>query len=51
MPRIAVGGFAHETNTFSPRPTDIADFEATGLLRGEELLSLRGTRTPTGGFI
>jgi microcystin degradation protein MlrC len=51
MPRIAVGGFAHETNTFSPRPTDIADFEATGLLRGSQLLSLRGTRTPIGGFI
>lgn len=51
MPRIAVGGFAHETNTFSPRPTDIADFEATGLLRGDQLLSLRGTRTPIGGFI
>jgi microcystin degradation protein MlrC len=51
MPRIAVGGFAHETNTFSPRPTDLGDFEATGLLRGEQILNLRGTRTPAGGFI
>jgi microcystin degradation protein MlrC len=27
MARIAVGGFQHETNTFSPQLTTWADFE------------------------
>ncbi|MDI7277250.1 MAG: M81 family metallopeptidase, partial [Anaerolineae bacterium] len=34
--RIAIGGFAHETNTFSPFHTDYGDFYFS---RGAELLS------------
>ena len=51
MPRVAVGGFAHETNTFSPRKTDFAEFEAEGIRSGEALLRFNGTRTPAGGFV
>ena len=49
--RIAVAGFAHETNTFAPWPTDLADFEANGFYRGEQLASLAGTNTVAGGAI
>jgi microcystin degradation protein MlrC len=51
MPRIAVGGFAHETNTFSTRPTDFAEFEAERIRSGEEILRFKGTRTTPGGFV
>ena len=41
MARIAVGGFQHETNSFAPTPTRLADFIAAdgwpGLSRGEVL--------------
>ncbi|HUV08566.1 MAG TPA: M81 family metallopeptidase [Spirochaetia bacterium] len=36
--RIAVGGFSHETNTFSPVCTEIGDFQ---VLRGAQLLEER----------
>jgi microcystin degradation protein MlrC len=36
--RLAVLGFMHETNTFSPVPADYAAFEASGILRGEEIV-------------
>lgn len=43
MPRIAIGGFQHETNTFAPLPATWADFEATrawpGYTEGEEILT------------
>lgn len=51
MPRFAVGGFAHETNTFSPRKTDYAEFEAEGIRSGQEVLRYKGTRTAPGGFV
>lgn len=59
MSRIAVAGFVHETNTFSPIPTDYEDFALPkgsnpGLLRGEELLEFfRGKKLnlPACGFI
>jgi microcystin degradation protein MlrC len=51
MPRFAVGGFAHETNTFSPRKTDFAEFEAEGIRSGDEILRFAGTRTAPGGFV
>ena len=35
--RIPVLGISHETNTFSSVPADYAAFEATGILRGEEI--------------
>ena len=42
-PRIAIGGIIHETNTFNPRKTEVADFAAgiggaAGLLRGDEII-------------
>lgn len=44
MPRIAVAGFVHETNTFSPLPTAYEDFALPGearpgLVCGAELLA------------
>ncbi len=54
MARIAVGGFQHETNTFSPSPADYAAFESgggwPGLCVGEALLpTLSGANIPAGG--
>ena len=42
-PIVGLGGIAHETNTFNPKKTTIADFEtglrgAKGILRGQEIL-------------
>lgn len=41
MKRIAVGGLVHETNTFAPCPTTLADFDSHGsslpILRGQAL--------------
>lgn len=41
-PVIGVGGVMHETNTFNPRKTTVADFEegigAAGILRGDAVL-------------
>jgi microcystin degradation protein MlrC len=50
MARVGVASIVQETNTFSPRPTTIEDFEAHGLYRGAELLEvLRGTNTEAAG--
>jgi microcystin degradation protein MlrC len=56
MPRVAVGGFQHETNTFAALPATLADFEAPdawpGLVRGRDLLeAVRGINLPAAGFI
>jgi microcystin degradation protein MlrC len=56
MARIAVGGFQHETNTFSPVPATYADFEAPdawpGLTRGAALLeAVKGINLPAAGFV
>jgi microcystin degradation protein MlrC len=53
--RIAVGGFQHETNTFSGVPATLADFEAAdawpGLVRGAEMLdAVAGINLPAAGF-
>lgn len=37
--RIALGGITHEANSFCAHVTDMADFEARQMLRGEEILS------------
>ena len=42
-PVIAIGGVMHETDTFNPAKTDLADFEVglaagQGILRGEQLI-------------
>jgi microcystin degradation protein MlrC len=52
--RVAVGGFAHETNTFHPRPTTLADFHgaAGDWLHGEEVVrEFGGTRSVIGGML
>src|SRR5438874_9055296 len=49
--RIAVGQLWQETNTFNPLPTTRADFEATGILRGAELVEQMADTNELGGFI
>jgi microcystin degradation protein MlrC len=50
--RIALGGIAHETNTFADTPTTLADFRQRALLTGEALLlNARGTDGALGGVI
>ncbi len=50
--RIAIAGFFHESNTFVPRPTTLADYESSRLYTGVEMLGpLRGTDTEVGGFL
>jgi microcystin degradation protein MlrC len=56
MARIAIGGFQHETNTFSPTPATLADFEAPdawpGLTRGGAMLeAVAGVNLPAAGFV
>lgn len=56
MPRIAVAGFQHETNTFGATLATFADFELAdswpGLLRGPEVLSgTNGCNLPLAGFV
>ncbi len=50
--RIAVGGFSQETNTFLPVPTEVEDFEAFYVHRGNELLTAFGpARVEVPGFL
>lgn len=50
--RVAVGGIAHETNTFAPRPTTLHDFEGRTYLSGASLLEgCRGALNVVGGVI
>jgi len=50
--RIALGTISHEANTFSPHPTDWADFQAHILRHGSEVLEgLEGTNTGEAGAI
>jgi microcystin degradation protein MlrC len=54
--RIAIGGFQHETNTFSSIPASLADFEAPdawpGLTRGGAMLeAVAGINLPAAGFV
>ncbi len=56
MARIAIGGFQHETNTFSPVCADFAAFEAPdawpGLTRGAALFdAVDGINLPAAGFM
>jgi microcystin degradation protein MlrC len=56
LARIAIGGFQHETNTFSPTPASLADFEAPdawpGLTRGGAMLdAVAGINLPAAGFV
>lgn len=49
--RVLLAGIVHETNTFAEKRTDIDEFEAEGLFRGDELLRLAGTNTVIGGAV
>jgi len=50
--RIAIGYFAHETNTFCPGTTSLAAFRETQWEEGEELIRKnRGVRNDVGGMI
>jgi microcystin degradation protein MlrC len=54
--RIAIAGFQHETNTFSPIRATFADFVAAdawpGLTRGEAIFeAVAGINLPVAGFI
>ncbi len=50
--RIALGGITHEANSFCPHVTDMADFEARQLLRGDEILdNWQSTRTEQAGAL
>jgi len=56
MARIAVGGFQHETNTFSPVPATFADFAVPdawpGLTRGAAMFeAVAGINLPAAGFV
>ena len=56
QPRIAIGGFLHETHSFAPRPTGWEDFVRPGgwppAVRGAPLVdALRGTAAPIAGAI
>ncbi len=53
MPRVAIAGFSHETNTFSPLPTPLEVFtnkggDGRGLVEGADLLDFRGKRYNSG---
>lgn len=49
--RLLLAGISHETNTFAEKRTALDEFEANGLFRGDELLSLAGTNTVVGGVV
>ena len=56
MPRIAIGGFQHETNTFAPLPADWPEFEAArawpGYTEGRAIFStFDGLNLAISGFI
>jgi microcystin degradation protein MlrC len=54
MPRIAIGRISHETNTFSPVPTNYESFAEgrSGVFEGAPLLRhFRGSKTGLGGFL
>ena len=52
--RVALAGFNHETNTFHPRPTTLADFRGplgTWLVGDQIVEASAGTRSVLGGMI
>lgn len=50
--RVAIAGIAHETNTFSSIPTDLARFEDYGIVRGEEMVAQHAeAHTTVAGFL
>ncbi len=56
LPRVAVAGFQHETNTFAPFLTEWSDFQQPGAwpayAEGEKAIEqARGLNVPLGGFV
>ena len=56
MPKIAIAGFHHETNTFSPHLTTYADFELAdnwpGITTGDDFFEVfKDGNMPMAGFI
>jgi len=52
LPRIAIGGILHETNTFAPGPTTLAAFGERTLLRGSEIVKAgSGSDSALGGAV
>jgi len=56
MPRIAIAGFQHETNTFGATLARYADFELAdswpGLLQGDQVIpGTNGSNLPLAGFV
>ncbi len=51
MKRIAIAGFQHETNTFSPIPTSLADFSGKQESNKLRDLGLSRYNSPVSGFI
>ena len=50
--RILIGGFKHETNTFSILPTDLDAYSSRCLYRGEEVFRVfQGTNSEIAGFL
>jgi len=49
--RFAIGGFAHETNTFCPGVTELAAFRAEWAEGDAVIATNRGVRTDVGGMI
>jgi microcystin degradation protein MlrC len=49
--RIAIGQLWQETNTFNPLPTTREDFEAFGVLRGQDMVERMANTNELGGFI
>src|SRR5512135_2416570 len=50
--RIAIGGFLHESNTFSSVKTTYADFESGSLTRGDGIFrQWEQSKHEVGGFI
>jgi microcystin degradation protein MlrC len=51
-PRVAIAGILHESNTFSPVKTSLADFERTALRRGHAIFEeWADSQHEIGGFI
>ncbi|MGH8959466.1 MAG: M81 family metallopeptidase [Acidimicrobiia bacterium] len=52
MTRVGIAGLWHETNTYSSKPTELADFAAFELLDGEGILEAhQGTGSVIGGML
>ncbi|HXW82018.1 MAG TPA: M81 family metallopeptidase, partial [Acidimicrobiales bacterium] len=50
--RVGVASIMQETNTFSPLPATLADFESQGVFHGQDVAKMfNGTNTEAGGAL